>query len=51
MDAMTNAPEHCDQCGELTQVRLIECPKCLKRCCEDCIAGRNVACFVCEEEE
>lgn len=40
----------CDGCGgDVKESNKIECPECGVWKCEDCIAGRHVACFACEE--
>lgn len=41
----------CEQCGEEQKEPLIDCPQCELPCCDGCIAGRNVMCFACENEE
>jgi hypothetical protein len=37
----------CEQCFKETD-DVIRCPNCGQRCCDDCIAGRGVQCFQCE---
>ena len=39
----------CDKCGHVAKEPLLECPECGVHCCENCIAGKGVACFPCEE--
>ncbi len=41
----------CEQCGRRQEELLIVCPQCELPCCDDCIAGRGVICFTCENEE
>lgn len=41
----------CEQCNrklKADEPPLIECPACGVDCCEDCIAGKRVDCFQCE---
>lgn len=38
----------CEGCGELAH-ETEECPTCESRLCLNCIAGKGVPCFQCEE--
>jgi len=53
MSGSDNRPSRettCDRCRKpVIASELIQCPECNDECCSDCIAGRYVACFQCEE--
>jgi len=48
---MSEQVEACEQCGKEQDEPLIVCPQCDLPRCDDCIAGRGVVCFSCEERQ